>query len=175
MLYNNKTMMNEAPQPNPDGLKSQEMQLQSRTHLITLAEGEAHPFIAETKEGQLDLLVKEIKDHEGKLEILVHPFCEEYGVLPQAYKEELAKGGDLSKNLVECNRQINELLTNPDRPPLLILEDRKHLDAYVAHCISHDLNPNRDAWLMPTFGGMGTLFLRPGDGQSPPNFRHIPM
>jgi hypothetical protein len=106
-------------------------------------------------------LAKELQEHNGELIVLVHPFFEDDSEMPRPYRNEMAKTDVLQMKLEECNKAMEAMLTDPDRPPMIILEGRSSMDACLKHCLEHNIDLPRDVYLLPTFDGMGTLFLEP--------------
>lgn len=141
--------------------ESLEARLKSKVHTI-FTENRHTPTVREGGEKkEVEYLMDEIKEHDGKLFVMVHPFFEENDRMPDVYAEEIAKNGGLKKRFDECNKKIDMMLADKDRMPMVILEDRRFMDACVRHCLKDSIEMPRDVYLLQTLAGMGTLFLEP--------------
>ncbi len=144
-----------------------EEKLRSKVHLIfgehrhdfAKREGEA----GEGSEGlhEIEHLATELMESEGKLSLLVHPFCPYGEKMPSPYDWAVDELPELKERLERCDEAFDTMLADPNRPPLIILEDRKHLDACIKRCLERGIDMPRDVYLIPTMENWGVPFIGP--------------
>lgn len=115
-------------------------------------------FEVKDQEILLAQLASEVEKSEGKAVLLVHPFYEEHANLTDIAKR-YTQDEKYIERLKECNKKIDELLTQSDRPPLIILEERTRLDAIIEHCILKGITLGKNVFLVESVEDRSTPFV----------------
>ncbi len=155
MVYN-RVMTIEAPR----NLESVEDRLRSKMHTI-FDEDLRTLSVREGGKTELECLAEEILEYDGKLSALMHPLFENDTSIPHPYQVEMASNAALKKRLEDCNVIIDAMLASSGRMPLIIFEDRNHMDACVQHCLTRGIDIPRDIYFIPTLKEMGTPLVKP--------------
>lgn len=136
--------------------------LRSRIHTLFDEKRRDNPTIREGGiKAELEHLADEIEKHKGKVVILMHPFFEKHSLDRSPFADEIRDVPGEKEIFDECNRNIDVLLSSTDRPPIIILEDRRHMGSCFKHCVEHSISLDRDVYIVPTFVERGTVYFGP--------------